>query len=229
MNPKLLVIGLDCGSVKFIKPFAQQGFLPHLSSIMENGVNRVMKSTIPPVSPPAWTTFLTGKNPGRHGVFQFVDMDVCDYSFTSNRLINSTLFSGSTFIDTIGEQGLKVGIVKIPFTYPPWKVNGFMISGEPSPDWTKAHTYPPELSAEIGKVNMGSSSDFMLFNTEELIKHLKFDCEIRTRITCEMLDKQKSDFFMLVYTATDAAVHRFWKFTDPKCPTYKVVRKFSIT
>lgn len=221
MKPKLLVIGLDCGTFKFIKPYAESGYLPNLEKLMADGTFRILKSTIPPVSPPAWTTFLTGKNPGSHGVFQFVNMDISDYAFTSNRLINSTLFSGSTFIDLIGDNGLKVGIVKIPFTYPPWEVNGFMIAGEPSPDWTKAHTYPPQMAEKLERMNLGDSRDFMLYNTERLIEHLNFDCDVRTKITCDMLDKRESDFFMVVHTATDAAAHRFWKFSDASCPNYK--------
>jgi predicted AlkP superfamily phosphohydrolase/phosphomutase len=114
-----------------------------------------------------------------------------------------------------------VGLVKIPFTYPPWKVNGFMVAGEPSPDWTKAHTYPPELSHKIGRVNLGSNIDFMRYNTEDLLEHLKFDCDVRTQITREMLGNQAYDFFMVVYNAIDAATHRFWKFTDDGCPNYK--------
>ena len=221
MKPKLLVIGLDCGTFKFIKPYAKMGYLPNLAKIMAAGTTRIMKSTVPPVSPPAWTTFLTGKNPGSHGIFQFVNMDVSDYAFTSNRLINSTLFSGTTFIDQLGDNGLKVGIVKIPFTYPPWEVNGFMIAGEPSPDWTKAHTYPPNLADKFERMNLGDSTDFMLYNTEKLLNHLKYDCEVRTKITCDMLDWWDTDFFMVVHTATDAAAHRFWKFTDSFCPNYQ--------
>lgn len=221
MSRKVVVIGLDCGTFRFVKPFAEEGWLPNLKRVMQQGVTRILKSTIPPISPPAWATFLTGKNPGRHGIFHFVEMNVNDYGFISNRLINSSLFSGQTFIDFISNQNLKVGIVKIPFTYPPWKVNGFMIAGEPSPDWKKAHTYPPELAETIGRVNLGSSFDFMRYDTEGLLKHLKFDCDVRTRIACEMLEKGTCDFFMLVHNITDAAVHRFWKFTDPGCPNYE--------
>lgn len=221
MQPKVLVIGLDCATFRLIRPYARDGFLPNLNRLMNEGVTRILKSTIPPISPPAWTTFLTGKNPGRHGIFQFVGMDVRNYSFTGHRLINSSLFSGQTFIDLMGSQNLKVGIVKIPFTYPPWKVNGFMIAGEPSPDWKKAHTYPPALSKELGRVNLGSSLDFMSYNTEDLFRHLKFDCDVRTRIACEMMQHDSYDFFMVVHNITDAAAHRFWKFTDQTCPNYR--------
>lgn len=220
MQPRVLVIGLDCATFRLIRPYVKDGFLPNLSRLMNQGVTRILKSTIPPLSPPAWTTFLTGKNPGRHGIFQFVGMDVRNYDFTSQRLINSSLFSGQTFIDLMGNENLKVGIVKIPFTYPPWKVNGFMIAGEPSPDWKKAHTYPPALSKELGRVNLGSSLDFMNYSTENLFRHLKFDCDVRTRITCDMMGHGSYDFFMVVHNVTDAAAHRFWKFTDQTCPNY---------
>lgn len=221
MANKVLVIGLDCGDFRFLKHFAKEGWLKNLGPIMEKGVTRNLKSTIPPVSPPAWATFLTGKNPGRHGIFQFVEMNIDDYSFTNNRLISSNLFSGATFIDFISEANRKVGLIKVPFTYPPWKVNGFMIAGEPSPDWTKAHTYPPGLSEKIGRVNLGSSADFIKYSPDELLRHLKFDCDVRTRIATEMMEGDDYDFFMLVHTITDAAVHRFWKYSDDTCPNYR--------
>ncbi len=220
MRNKVVVVGLDSATFDLIEPFIKEGYLPNLKHIMDEGVSRILKSTVPPVSPPAWTTFLTGMNPGKHGIFQFVDMDVKNYHFLSNRLINSSLFSGNTFIDYISGNDLKVGTVKIPFTYPPWEVNGFMIAGEPSPDWQKAHTYPPELSEELGKVNYGSSLDFMRYGVDELLKHLKYDSDVRTKITCEMMEKEVYDFFMVVQNITDSASHRFWKYTDPSCPNY---------
>ncbi|OGL44895.1 MAG: hypothetical protein A2W05_06475 [Candidatus Schekmanbacteria bacterium RBG_16_38_10] len=221
MSGRVMVIGLDSATFKLIEPFMCDGYLPNLDNLTKNGVSCILKSTIPPISPPAWTTFLTGMNPGKHGIFQFVDMDVSDYNFLSNRIINSTLFAGNTFIDFISSNGLKVGIVKIPFTYPPWKVNGFMIAGEPSPDWQKAHTYPPELSDELGKVNYGSGSDFIKYSVEELLKHLQFDSNVRTMVACDMMGKEQYDFFMVVHNIIDAACHRLWKYTDPSCPNYK--------
>jgi predicted AlkP superfamily phosphohydrolase/phosphomutase len=220
MKPKVLVVGLDSGTFRFIKPFAEQGWLPNLHEIMKNGVTRVLKSTIPPLSPPAWTTFLTGTNPGRHGIFHFLDIDAQNYNFTTNRLINSSLFSGQTFIDFMSQRECKIGAVKIPFTYPPWKINGTMISGEPSPDWKVAHTYPPDLSDKIGQMNLGSARDFVKYSTDQLHSHLKFDCDVRTKIACDMLKQENFDFFMMVHTITDAASHRFWKYSDATCPNY---------
>lgn len=221
MSQKVVVLGLDGGTFRLIKPFVRQGVMPNIGKLLSKGTHRILRSTIPPVSPPAWSTFLTGTNPGGHGIFQFVEMDVKDYSFSRNRLINSTLYSGKTFIDFISKSGLKVGVVKIPFTYPPWPVNGVMIAGEPSPDWEKAHTYPPELAETLGRVNQGSAADFLRYNTEELLDHLKFDCRIRTQLTLDLMKKDEYDFFMMVHNITDAAIHRFWKFTDDTCPNYK--------
>jgi predicted AlkP superfamily phosphohydrolase/phosphomutase len=225
MSRKVIVFGLDSATFKLIKKYSRNNRIPNLSYFINEGVTRILKSTVPPISPPAWTTFLTGINPGSHGIFHFVDFDIFSYNCTKNRLVNSSFFSGKTFVDFICNQKLKVGLVKIPFTYPPWKVNGFMVAGEPSPDWKKAYTFPIELSEKIGRVNIGSSIDFMRFNTENLLQHLLFDCKVRTRISCEMLDKDAYDFFMVVHNITDAASHRFWKFTDEGVPNYK--KKFS--
>ena len=221
MKPRVLVIGLDCGSFRFINPHRGQGWLPNLGRLMRQGATRVLKSTVPPISPPAWATFLTGKNPGQHGIFHFADVDVRDYAFVGNHLVNSSLFSGQTFVDFIGRRGLTTGMVKIPFTYPPWKVKGFMVAGEPSPNWKKAHTYPPELSESIGRGNIGTSIDFIRYGTKDLLRHLRFDCAARTEIACNMLERGDCDLFVVVHNITDAAAHRFWKFTDPSCPNYR--------
>ncbi len=68
---KLLIIGLDGATFDLIQPWAQEGKLPHLARLLEEGVHGTLRSTIPPMSPPAWTSFVTGKNPGKHGIFDF--------------------------------------------------------------------------------------------------------------------------------------------------------------
>ena len=68
---KVVVIGLDGASGDIIEPLMEQGKLPHLAHIMRNGVYGKLRSTVHPITPQAWTTFLTGKNAGKHGIFDF--------------------------------------------------------------------------------------------------------------------------------------------------------------
>ena len=69
---KLLIIGFDGATFDLIRPWAKMGHLPNLSRIMEGGVHGNLMSTLPPVTSPAWPTFMTGCNPGKHGVFDFI-------------------------------------------------------------------------------------------------------------------------------------------------------------
>ena len=68
----MLVIGLDGATFDVIRPLVHNGKLPTIERLMKNGVYGDLISTIPPVTSPAWPSFMTGKNPGKHGVFDFV-------------------------------------------------------------------------------------------------------------------------------------------------------------
>ena len=193
-----------------------------MARIMANGVSRVMKSTIPPVSPPAWTTFLTGKNPGSHGIFHFVNMDISDYAFTSNRLINSTIIFRFHVHRFDREQRIEGGHCKDTVYLSALEGEWVYDSGRAQPGLDES----PYVSTGNGgktwaRLNLGDSTDFMLYNTEKLLEHLKFDCEIRTKITCDMLDKRESDFFMVVTPPPMRLPTVFGNLQTRLCPNYK--------
>src|SRR6266481_705168 len=67
-HPKVVIIGLDSATWDLIQPWAREGLLPNLSKLIESGVSGDLQSAIPPLTPPAWTSFMTGSNPGKHGI-----------------------------------------------------------------------------------------------------------------------------------------------------------------
>ena len=69
-NRKVLVIGLDGLTFDLIDPLMERGWLPHISRMRDRGYSAVLRSTVPPVSAPAWTSLITGVNPGKHGVLR---------------------------------------------------------------------------------------------------------------------------------------------------------------
>ena len=73
LQPKILIIGIDGATFDLIEPWADQGKLPTFKSLLDAGVHGELKSTIPPVTAPAWTSFMTGMNPGKHGLFDFLE------------------------------------------------------------------------------------------------------------------------------------------------------------
>lgn len=142
---KLVVIGIDGGNWEFIEPWIVEGKLPHIKYLKENGVWANSISQLPTVTCPNWKCYTTGKNPGKLGVFwwQCVDKE-------KKRLVgfNSSSFKSLEIFDYMGARNFRVGVINTPLTYPPKKVNGFMISGHPVPQ-EKNYTYPPSLEQEL--------------------------------------------------------------------------------
>ena len=116
MGQKLFILGLDGATFDLIKPWAREGKLPNLARLLEEGSHAVLHSTMPPVSPPAWASFATGKNPGRHGILAFTRVDPTTYEVAFE---NSRSVRGKTFWRIASEAGKRVGAVNIPMTFPP--------------------------------------------------------------------------------------------------------------
>src|SRR5205807_10665929 len=72
MSNKLLVIGLDGASFNVLDPLIEKGYLPNLSRLISAGSRADLETTFPPITAVAWSSFMTGKNPGKHGIFEFV-------------------------------------------------------------------------------------------------------------------------------------------------------------
>jgi len=113
---KVVVIGVDGATFEVINPLIEVNRLSNFKKLKEEGVWGNLSSTIPPLSPPAWASFTTGKNPGKHGVFHFFTQPRGDFHC---HLINSTFVKGKRFWDYLGEEGKRVGLVDLPLTYPP--------------------------------------------------------------------------------------------------------------
>ena len=83
---KVLVIGLDGATFDLIKPWAAQGHLPTLNHLLHNGVHAPLRSTMPPMTAPAWTSFATGVNPGKHCIFDFLNRAIGSMSWQTYAL-----------------------------------------------------------------------------------------------------------------------------------------------
>ncbi len=143
---RVLIIGLDGATFDVLGPMIERGRMPNLAAIIREGASGVLNSTQPPITPAAWTTFMTGKGPGRHGIVDFERYDI-----RTNRLtFNSTMeIREKTFWDILSEKGFRVGSINLPMTYPPKRVNGFMISGFDAPSMEAEFTFPRDLKHEI--------------------------------------------------------------------------------
>jgi len=227
-NSKVLVIGIDGGTFDVISPLVAEGKLPNMASIMQSGAKGELISTIVPITPPAWASFMTGKNPGKHGLFGFeTDSHSSYYERTST---NRTHIKALTLWPLLSEYQKRLILVNIPFTYPPQEINGLMISGMMTPSEQHTFTYPAELYQEIVqqvgdyKINFNFRAIKAKYPSlefyDETIRKAHYITEKRGKAALYLLNKYEWDFFMVVFTITDKMQHRFWKFMDTGHPEY---------
>jgi predicted AlkP superfamily phosphohydrolase/phosphomutase len=210
---KVVVIGFDGATFDVIKPLVKKGELRTFRKLMKKGVYGKLKSTIPPVSAPAWTSFMTGKNPGKHGIFDFRIWDPKKYD--KSILVDSTKIDGMKIWNILNLFGKKVGIINVPLTYPPEKVDGFLISGMLSPS-LENFTYPPELKYELEDYIIDTEAgghfipSFGKIDEKSFSKQLEDMADSRLKNALKLW-KPDLDLFIVIFRFLDAAQHVFWE------------------
>ena len=221
---KALIIGLDGATFDLIQPWVRGGELPTFAKLMQEGSYGELRSVLPPLTAPAWTTMVTGTNPGKHGLVDFWARDFSGYGF---RLLNASSRARPCLWDLVGQNGGQVIVCNVPMTYPPTPVNGVMVSGLDTPGIDAQYTFPPELKRELNEV-VGQyvivGDDWMYSRRHQYDKARAApfkDMEIHFAAASYLLDRYPWDFAMIVFTATDGASHFFWHFIDPQHPLYE--------
>jgi predicted AlkP superfamily phosphohydrolase/phosphomutase len=215
---RTLVIGLDGASFSLLRPLMECGQMPFLAKLASAGASGLLRSTLPPVTAPAWASFLTGKNPGKHGLFTWQRPLASDSSFT-REWVSSRDIRGEKFWDIVGKAGYKVGIMNVPMTYPPEEVNGFMITGMLTPGPDKMFTYPAALKDELFRLVPDYIIDVDIMNTDmnlsdateeqfsSFVASVLRAAHSRTTAAIELVQLYRPDLFMLVYTLPDRLQH----------------------
>lgn len=216
---KLLIIGFDGATFDLIKPWAQAGYLPNLSQIMEDGVYGDLRSTLPPVTSPAWPTFMTGCNPGKHGVFDFIQPHGDNFT-----LVNATRIRQPTLWQRLSEAGYKVGVMNVPVTYPPAEVNGFLISGLLSPK-TGQISQPADLiqryEQELGPYRVAPNVQYRPGLEPEFIADLTDLINTRGKWAQHLMQHEEPDVMMVHFISMDVMKHALWRFMDHDHPRYE--------
>lgn len=125
---KTLLIGLDGATYDLLDPLVEEGIMPNLGKIMKEGARGILKSTIHPLTPPAWTTMTTGRSPGNHGVFDFIRVDRSG-SKPSYTLATSADVMVPTIWQIADREGLRATTLNFPVNFPAKPINGVVIPG----------------------------------------------------------------------------------------------------
>ncbi len=220
---KVLVLGLDGATFDLIKPWAAAGHLPTLKRIMEQGAHGSLRSTVPPMTGPAWTSFATGVNPGKHRLYDWIARDAEAYTFSPVTALDC---DAPTLYSLLSEAGRRVCALNIPMTYPPMRVNGVMVSGIPAPSTKVTFTYPKHLHHEI----VNAVGDYILYpdpgqaysdsGIDAFLERLYRTTDLRLKTLDYLRGREAWDFAMVVFNGTDTISHAMWKFMDQTHPLY---------
>jgi predicted AlkP superfamily phosphohydrolase/phosphomutase len=216
----MLVLGLDCAAPELV--FDQfRADLPTLSYLMENGVWGALESCIPCITVPAWSSMLSGCDPGTLGVYGFRNR--ADYSYQNMTIANGSAIHVKRVWDYLGDGGKESVVLSVPQTYPPRPIKGNLVSGFLTPGIASAFTYPAILKQEVLKIAPDYAFDVKDFRTEDksrLHQNLLDLRDVQFKVAEQLIQRKSWDFFMQVDITLDRIHHGFWRHHDPQHRLY---------
>ena len=239
MSRSCFLLGLDGGTFRIIDFCIQKGVMPFLKGFLESSAFGPIESTIPALTPPAWTTLATGRSPGHHGIFDF-------YTFESEstrmlRLISSRDISCETVWSMANRAGLRTAVLNYVATYPPPEINGYIVPGWVPWRWMKFGSRPRGLFKDIGR-QKDINTKILAYHPDEEAKAIE-GCEqeelepwITLHIEREnqwfqlaryLYEKDPSELTAVVLDGMDKIQHLCWRYIDPELSSGTPDKKFS--
>jgi predicted AlkP superfamily phosphohydrolase/phosphomutase len=221
MSNKLLVIGLDGASFNVLDPLIDSGHLPNIAKLITHGSRANLETTFPPITAVAWSSFMTGKNPGKHGIFEFVRRD-----HRSNRemAVNASFRKGRAIWDILSDAGKRVIVHNFPCTYPPHEINGLMIADFMTPRGRRDFTYPEPLLGELeqrfGSYRLHLSQTYAEGNVDAVLDELFDELEYKAKVTEYLMTQYSWDAFFQYFWGTDRIQHELWHIIDDQHPRH---------
>jgi predicted AlkP superfamily phosphohydrolase/phosphomutase len=225
---KTILIGLDGATFTILDTLMSRGVMPFLSTFAHRGVRATLRSVIPALTPPAWTSLMTGKRPGEHGVFDFFQKDEPESHYI--RFASSQDIRSETIWSLASQHGKRVISLNFPLMFPPPAVNGYVVPGGWMP-WRQLRLgcYPPDLFDRLKQLPG--------FNARELALDMAFEekaiegCAAeeyadwialhmrRERRWFEILEflirQEPADLVAVLFDGVDKLQHLCWRFLDP--------------
>ncbi|MBN2373242.1 alkaline phosphatase family protein [bacterium] len=221
---KAIVIGLDGATYDLIAKWTSEGSLPNLKNLIDKGCFGVLKSVPNLNSAAAWSSMVTGLNPGRHGLFFFHEHIKGSFRL---KFLNAAHRHGREIWDILGSSGRIVGVINVPMTFPSKKVNGFMLAGldTPSP-LSEGFSYPPGLYQELIRYTGAYTIECDMgrkIRRGDLQGGIEAGIDTvkqRTKAVKYLLNNRPWDFFMAVFRVIDNVQHHYWRYLDPEYPFF---------
>ena len=215
---KTLVIGLDGVPYPLLKDLAANGTMPNVAKLIELGNLSKMKVTLPEISAVSWPSFMTGANPGMHGIFGFLDPKPDSYDV---RFPNFRDVKVPTFWDRMGEKKKRSIVINQPSTYPAHEIPGILVSGFVALSLKKS-VFPPRVLDGLEGIDYEIDIDTRQAREDHdyLMESLDSTLAGRLRAVDLFWTKEDWDYFQVVVTGTDRLHHYLWSAYDDSSHKY---------
>lgn len=228
---KILILGLDGATFDLMKPWTEQGHLPTFAKLLKEGSSAPLRSVPNMNTAPAWTTFMTGKNPGKHGVYWFAEEGGATGTV---RFVNAADRKAVSVWNLLSTGERKVAVINVPLTHPAEQVNGLMMAGFDAPSTaSEGFSHPPGLIEEVEKecgryvLHAAVSHHAEANRMDKVVEGALAAEKTRVDAALHLLKNKPWDVFMYMIKATDQVAHHVWDVEAEEQKWMKPVYEFA--
>jgi predicted AlkP superfamily phosphohydrolase/phosphomutase len=228
MGPTLL-IGLDGATFSVLDPYVERGVMPFLGSLTERGTRAGLRSIMPPLTPPAWTSMVTGKRPGGHGVFDFFQREEPDDIHV--RFANSQDVRSATVWSLASDAGMRILSLNFPLMFPAPDVDGCVVPGGMMP-WRQLRLgchpaglfdrlralpgFKPremlDMELEVKAIDGCPEDEYLAYVQQHIERDLRW-----LEVARYLMVEEPAELTGVMFDGVDKLQHLCWRFIDPAC------------
>jgi predicted AlkP superfamily phosphohydrolase/phosphomutase len=230
MSARTLLIGLDGATFSILDPLVRQGVMPFLKDLLGSGTRAKLTSVVPPLTPPAWTSLMTGRSPGNHGIFDFMRFESRpDGRYL--RVVDSRDVACETIWSIVTRHGLKATVLNFPLMYPAPRISGCVVPGWVPWRHVRLACHPPDLYDKLKALPGFNARELAMDMTlegkalegchreedyEDLITlHIRREQQW-FNILRYLMREEPCDLTAILFDGVDKLQHFCWRFLDPE-------------
>ena len=216
---RLFMLGWDGSPLPLLQQLMDAGDLPNLARVFETGSARQMTSSLPDVSAVAWTSINTGKNPGKHGIYGFVDRRPGSNDI---EVMTSSHVRAKALWELVSDAGKRAIAINVPLSFPAQHINGVVISDFLAPSLSEKSVYPSTVLPYLKQIGYNIDTDPAVArrSLDDFLADFRVTAERRAEAVMHLMDAERWDFFQVVFMETDRLHHFMWQFMEEDDPNY---------
>jgi predicted AlkP superfamily phosphohydrolase/phosphomutase len=224
---RVFVFGMDCMEPSLVFD-RWRDELPNLSKMMDSGAWGPLRSTIPPITVPAWTAMMTSKDPGQLGIYGFRNRK--SYGYDELYFANAAYIKEKTLWQILSRHRKNSVVLGVPQTYPPKPMKGTLVASFLTPNKEVQYTWPDEAKLDLDRIAEGDYiidvKDFRTDEKDRLLEQIYTMTKRRFMVVRDWVESKEWDFFIFVEMGVDRLHHAFWRYHDTGHRLYEKGHKY---